>query len=140
MDNISTKMIYNYRKIRAFVKLMPYLYIATHIFTMLGYLFLGETASTLCDISFYTSPFAIFCLLVLSRLCNLCKWHKTACILPLVSFTITTIDSFVYRLTQYSLDVYYIMIVVILIATIVSAYHVFIKTPTSSQKKVLQKL
>ncbi len=124
-------MEFNYYKeklksITAFVKVLPYLYVIAYFVGMGLYLVGSEVLSFIIDQLLYVSPFVVLVNLVFSRFCNLCKWHKTACVVPLFPTCMVFIDTFLYRLSSISTYSLTFTIIFMSITTITSAYYVFL--------------
>ncbi len=125
-------MEFNYYKeklksITAFVKVLPYLYVIAYFIGMGLYLVGSDVLSFIIDQLLYVSPFVVMVNLVFSRFCNLCKWHKTACVVPLFPTCIVFIDTFMYKLSNLSTDINVVLVIIMSITTITSAYYVFLR-------------
>ncbi len=116
-----------YKKLRAFIKLIPFIYVAFYLIAYLTYLICNEVLSEICDLLFYTSPLIVAINVYLSHLVPLCRWHKTACLIPLLSLVGLIIDN-IFCLSETGLYMNLITLIIISILFIVSAYKVFIKT------------
>lgn len=88
------------RKATRIVQLAPFVYLAFYS----AYMLLGNIASeeALCvaDSLLTISPAITGMMLVGSRLFCLCRWHKTACLLPMSSQVEGYVDSFIITFTQ----------------------------------------
>lgn len=90
-------------------------------------MFVSENARYVFDTLFYVSPVVIAGLLVESKILKLCKWHKTACILPIIPQITVFVDYHIIDLTQF--EAYMSIIVPVAMSTLllIAAYHVFMK-------------
>lgn len=115
------------RYITLTVQIMPFVYTGLYILTMILYMFVSENARFVLDTLFYVSPVVIAGLLVESKILKLCKWHKTACILPIIPQITVFVDYHIIDLTQF--EVYMSIIVPVAMSTLllIAAYHVFMK-------------
>lgn len=107
-----------------FSKKLPFYYAALFLLLMCGYLFCGEKVSKFLDITFYVSPFVALLSLRLSCIFKFCKWHRIECLLPLIPYAFNIIDT-IRPFNEYGSIINFIMLFVILVATIVNAYFVF---------------
>ena len=76
---------------------------------------------------FYISPVTIVAFLLLSKLLHLCKWHKTACIIPAIPQVVSLFDYYIYTLTDLSVNIVNIVLVLMTVLLLVAAYKVFFK-------------
>lgn len=81
----------------------------------------------LFDTLFYVSPIVVVGLLILSRLLRLCRWHKTACILPLLPQVVSFVDYYVIELTEVAAQVSIILFGSMSVFLLFAAYNVFMK-------------
>lgn len=72
------------RTVTTAVQILPFIYCTLYILSVVIYFFGSDTASSICDTLLYVSPITIASFLVLSSVLRLCKWHKTACVIPLI--------------------------------------------------------
>lgn len=88
------------RKATRIVQLAPFAYLAFYVaYMLLGY-FASEEALCVADSLLTISPATTGMILVGSRLFKLCRWHKTACLLPMSSQVEGYVDSFIITFTQ----------------------------------------
>lgn len=106
---------------------MPFVYTSIYLICMFFYWFASETVLAILDTLFYVSPIVVAQFLVLSKSLRLCKWHRTACSLPLIPQITVVLDhtfvNFSENVAIYSVATMMIMSVLLLI----SAYNVFLK-------------
>ena len=106
---------------------MPFVYTSIYLICMFFYWFASETVLAILDTLFYVSPIVVVQFLVLSKSLRLCKWHKTACSLPLIPQVTVVLDHTFVKFSEnvaiYSVATMMIMSVLLLIA----AYNVFLK-------------
>lgn len=77
------------------------------------------------DTMFYVSPVIILAFLILSYNLGLCKWHRTACILPLVSQIPVFVDKYVVPLDNVEISTFLAAIITMSILLLIAAYKVF---------------
>lgn len=109
------------------VQLMPFLYTVPYLITLIITSQASEELTKLFDTLFYVSPVTVCAFLVLSRLLRLCKWHRTACILPLLPQVVSFIDYYIIELTEIAAQVNIILFGSMAILLLISAYNVFMK-------------
>lgn len=88
------------RKVTRMVQLVPFVYLAFYAIYMIASAFSPEGIIFISDGFLTTSPFVTTCMLFLSRLLKLCRWHKTACLIPSFSQIENVVDSYVFTFTQ----------------------------------------
>lgn len=115
------------RKVTTLVKIYPFLYTILYVVCILVYMFGSDLAASVCDQLFFTSPFIILCTLGLSYSLKLCKWHRLECLLPAFPMFALIID-YIYPLSRFYAIINGVSVIAILIASLVNAYFVFIKT------------
>lgn len=76
---------------------------------------------------FYISPVTIVAFLLLSKLLHLCKWHKTACVIPAIPQVVSLVDYYIYTLTDLGVNIVNIVLVIMTVLLLVAAYKVFFK-------------
>ena len=106
---------------------MPFLYTVPYIISIVASYFLSYDAARVFDTLFYVSPVTVGAFLVLSKLLRLCKWHKTACILPLLPQVVSFIDYYLVELTEVAAQVNIILFGSMAILLLIAAYNVFMK-------------
>ena len=120
-------LIKKLRSVTIAVQIMPFIYTLLYLVCMVFYLFADESTLTALDTLFYVSPLVVAEFLVLSYALRLCKWHRMACLLPLIPQIMVGLDStflfFSGRVAVYSIVTLAIMSALLLIA----AYNVFFR-------------
>jgi len=109
------------------VQIIPFVYSSLYIAAMVLYLFVSEDARYVLDTLLYVSPIVILGFLFLSSVLELCKWHKTACALPVFPQLLVFVDQHIMEL---SVIEYYIGIATPIAMgslLLVAAYNVFMK-------------
>lgn len=113
------------RAVTLTVQLMPFIYSALFIIVLVIYYFCGDATMKLLDSLFYVSPITIIMLLVLSRTLKLCRWHKTACCIPIIPQIISLVDYYIITLSQAGVIVGLFTILTMTTLLLISAYKVF---------------
>lgn len=72
------------RYITLAVQILPFVYSFFYILSLVMYLICDESVLRILDTLFYVSPIVVGGFLVESHILKLCKWHKSACILPIL--------------------------------------------------------
>ena len=109
------------------VQIMPFIYSGLYIVAMILYLFVSENACCVLDTLLYVSPIVILGLLFLSRILELCKWHKTACVLPVFPQILVFIDQHIAGLTRIESYISIALPIAMGALLLVAAYNIFIK-------------
>lgn len=94
---------------------------------MVLYLFVSENARYVLDTLLYVSPIVVLGFLFLSTILELCKWHKTACSLPIFPQILVFIDQYVIDLTQIESYISIATPIVMGVLLLYAAYNVFMK-------------
>ena len=82
------------------VQLAPFAYLLLYSVYLLFSWFLPGSLLGLLDSVVFVSPAASGGMLVLSRILKLCKWHRTAILIPFSSQVEAYVDSFVFTFTE----------------------------------------
>ena len=106
---------------------MPFIYTALYIIALVLYLFASDRTMEILDTLFYISPIAILCNIILSRILELCKWHKMACSLPLLPQVNILIDRYVYEFSVGAITIHIVMVISMAVLLLIAAYNVFLK-------------
>lgn len=109
------------------VQLMPFIYTVPYIISIVASYSLSYDAARIFDTLFYVSPVTVCSFLVLSRLLRLCRWHRTACILPLLPQFVSFIDYYIIELTEVAAQVNIILFGSMAVLLLIAAYNVFMK-------------
>jgi len=88
------------RKTTRIVQIFPFVYLGLVALYLVGCWAFGESLVSFADSILARSSFAPALLLVLSRVLNLCRWHKVACMLPSATKVETFIDSYLFQFTE----------------------------------------
>ena len=121
------RLLSKLRYITLAIQIMPFVYSMLYIIAMFLYLFVPEETRCVLDTLLYVSPVAIIGLLVTSHILELCRWHKAACIIPVLPQVLVFVDQHMVELTIVEAYISIIAPVVLSILLIVSAYKVFMK-------------
>lgn len=121
------RLILTLRSITLAVQIIPFIYASLFVLDFILYASLSEQAQQVFDTLFYTSPFVAASNLVFSKILHLCKWHKTACVLPLFPQAVSFVDYYIIELTEIEALVTDFLTLTMVILLIVAAYNVFLK-------------
>lgn len=88
------------RRLTRLVQLAPFAYLLLYSAYLLFSWFLPDSLLGLMDSIVFVSPAASGGMLVLSRMLKLCKWHRTAILIPFSSQIEAYVDSFVFTFTE----------------------------------------
>ena len=121
------RLIRTLRSITIAVQIAPFVFSSLYILDFALYSLMSPEAQELCDTLFYTSPMVVCALLVFSRILHLCKWHRTACALPLIPLSLSIIDYYVIELTEFEALIFDAVVAVSTVLLLVAAYNVFLK-------------
>lgn len=102
------------RKVTRTAQLLPFAYLALYAVVLLTELFLPETLFCIVDDVACVSPLSVGVMLTASHILRLCVWHKTACVLPMLSRVTEYIDTCIITFTRNE---------VVLINTLVHEIH-----------------
>lgn len=106
---------------------MPFIYGVLYIACMVLYLFVPEGWLVALDTLFYVSPTVVVSFLVFSSVLRLCKWHKTACIVPVVPQGISLVDRYVVWFPCSAATITIIASILLTAVLVFCAYKVFMK-------------
>lgn len=121
------RLVDTLRRVTTAAQVLPFIYSAISIVLLAVYNIVPESVQMLLDTLFYVSPVTVVAFLVFSKLLHLCKWHKTACVLPLVPQAISLIDYYLITLTVPEVWIVNMTIVAMTILPLIAAYKVFFK-------------
>lgn len=121
------RLILTLRSITLAVQVVPFVFSAFYIVSFALYSILPESAQIVCDTLFFISPIVIIAHLLYSRILHLCKWHKTACVLPIFPQIVSLIDYYIIELTEIEALVTNLLTVSMVALLLVAAYNVFLK-------------
>ncbi len=131
MDNQEgrDKILFVIEKLRSItlaVQIIPFIYTGLYIIVLCTYLFASEAVLSVLDTLFYVSPVVVVAFLVESRILKLCRWHKTACVLPVLPQVEVLVDSCIYEFAKWEAHALIILIIVMSVLLLVAAYKVFL--------------
>lgn len=129
MDNqeLIKRLIRKLRNVTLAVQIMPFAYAGLYIIALVMYLFASEETMTILDTLLYVSPVVVVGNLILSRILELCRWHKASCILPIVPQINIVIDRYIYEFSVYAEMAHLIMVITMSVLLLIAAYNVFLK-------------
>lgn len=122
------KVKYLIEKLKAItivVEIIPFIYTALYIIVYAFSFHPNDDFLWLLDTLFYISPVVIVFLLMESHALKLCKWHKTACVLPIVPQIPIFINKYAFELSNYVIYIYLCCLIVMSVLLLVAAYKVF---------------
>ena len=120
-------LIERLRYITLAVQIAPFIYSLLLIFCLTLHLFCSGPILRVLNNLFYVSPIVIVSFLVESKILKLCKWHKTACAIPLIPQALVAVDRYIIEFTEAEAYIAIITPIVLAILLLIAAYHVFIK-------------
>ena len=115
------------RSVTLAVQIMPFAYGLFFIISLFLYFSDHTELSRICDTLFYTSPFVVAEFLILSKMLRLCRWHKTACCIPLVPQCVALLDYYIIELSEVAATVNALICIGSTILLLIAAYNVFFK-------------
>lgn len=115
------------RRTTTAVQILPFVYSALYVILLAAYQFIPELFQSTMDNLFYVSPVCMVAFLVLSKTLRLCKWHKTACIIPFIPQVVNFIDCHVLMLSENEAIVFNATLITMVALLLVTAYKVFFK-------------
>lgn len=115
------------RYITLAVQIMPSVYSFIYILCLVAYLFCSEPILVLLNTLSYVSPVVIIGFLIESKILKLCKWHKTACILPILPQILVFVDYYIIELTEIEAYIAIATPIALSILLLIAAYNVFVK-------------
>jgi len=121
------RLVDTLRRVTTAVQILPFIYSAISIILLAVYNIVPEGVQMILDTLFYVSPVTIVAFLLLSKLLHMCKWHKTACILPMVPQAVSLTDYYIINLTIPEVWVANSLIIVMSALLLIAAYKVFFK-------------
>lgn len=115
------------RYITLAVQIMPFVYSFIYILCLVAYLFCSEPILVLLNTLSYVSLVVIIGFLIESKILKLCKWHKTACILPILPQILVFVDYYIIELTEIEAYIAIATPIALSILLLIAAYNVFVK-------------
>lgn len=122
------------RKTTRYIQWIPFLFLAVFSVGSLTESFVTESLLCFRDSVISVSPLVSAGLLIFSRLLELCRWHKIACVLPLSTPTADYADNYLFQFTQNEVVAINLTLGIISLAFLVLAKHHFFgrKTVTNN--------
>lgn len=120
-------LIKKLRSVTLAVQVMPFIYTAFYILATVSYFFADETVLRILDTLFYVSPIVVAEFLVLSRILRLCKWHRRACVLPVLPQVTVILDYTVVEFSRFAAASAIATILLMAVLLLIAAYNVFLK-------------
>lgn len=87
------------RRLTRIVQIAPFVYLLLYAAYLFLSLVVPDSMLDILDTFIYVSPATSGGLLVLSRLLKLCRWHKTAVLIPLTTQVEGFVDGYLFTLT-----------------------------------------
>ena len=113
------------RKVTRIVQLLPFAYLLLLSAYLLTECFLPDWALGIADNVLNAPVVAIIGLIGTGKLLKLCKWFKTACLLPIATKVESWVDSFIITFTQNEVIIINTTIGIIFLLFIYLAYRHF---------------
>lgn len=88
------------KKLTRAVKTLPFIYLIIYVVYLGLDICSAEYIINNIDCLFTVSPSITAIFLLLSKILKLCRWHKTACVIPLSTQLESYTDSFIFQFTQ----------------------------------------
>ncbi len=120
------RLIEKLRRITLAVQVLPFAYTSLYIAALSLYLFADEGVLTALDTLFYVSPVVVLAFYWESRILELCKWHRAACLLPLIPLAEVLVDLFLWEFPIWVVYLHGFVIVLMSALLLVAAYKVFL--------------
>lgn len=128
-------LIEKLRTITLAVQVAPFIYTLLYIFVLFSYPICSESVLRILDTLFYVSPTTVAIFLVESKILRLCRWHKTACVIPLFPQVSVFIDYHIIRLTEVEIYVHYGILLIMFVLLLIAAHNVFLKPKHNGQNR-----
>lgn len=109
------------------VQVFPFIYSLLYIVALITYNYVSEEAQTMMDSLLYVSPICMAAFLVMSKILRMCRWHRTACVIPAVPLVVNFIDYYVVSFSETFVNVFNYMVAAMCALLLVAAYNVFLK-------------
>lgn len=123
--DVVSRVIEILRKVTRIVQIAPFVYLAFYAAYLFVGCFVSDEVISLIDGFMNTSPVVTTGMLVLSKLLKLCKWHKTACLIPSVSQIEGFIDGYVFTFTQMEIMLINLLLGIASLSYIIYAHRHF---------------
>lgn len=115
------------RHITTLIQIAPFIYTGLYLVAIALYFFVSDETATTLDNLLYVSPVITIIFLLASRVLRLCKWHRAACLLPLIAHIPVIIDIHIYELTEVATEVNIATFITISLLLLIAAYNVFMR-------------
>ncbi len=123
--NAVSRLVKLLRKITRIVQLAPFVYLLFLAFWLLCEPYLPEWVLRCADNTLNMPLYTTACMLGAGRMLKLCRWFRTACLLPLATKIEVWLDAFVVTLTQSEVVTINTCLGLIFLAYIIIANHHF---------------
>ena len=121
------RLILTLRSITLAVQIAPFVFASLFILDFALCSVASESVQEVFDRLFYTSPLVVATNLFHSRVLHLCKWHKTACLIPMLPQIVSFVDYYIIELTELEALITNLLTTTMVILLLVAAYNVFLK-------------
>lgn len=121
------RLITTLRRVTTAVQVFPFIYSALYIALLAAYNFVPEDYQATLDNLFYISPACIVTFLILSKVLLLCRWHKAACIIPIIPQVANFIDCHVVMLSEAQVYLFNGTLIGMTVLLVFAAYKVFFR-------------
>lgn len=121
------RLITTLRRVTTAVQVFPFIYSALYIALLATYNFVPEDYQATLDNLFYISPACIVTFLILSKVLLLCRWHKAACIIPIIPQVANFIDCHVVMLSEAQVYLFNGTLIGMTVLLVFAAYKVFFR-------------
>lgn len=125
-ENKIAHLVVILRRITYTVQLAPFIYSGILLVMLPLYFFASDTVLDLVDSIAYTSPTVMVIFLIESRILKLCKWHRAACLMPLIPQVPVFIDRYFWSFSYHLAAIVDAMVILTWILFLVAVYKVFI--------------
>ena len=107
------------------MQVFPFVYTAVYLFLYAAYSFSSGVWLDIIDYLFFVSPCVVLVHVVYSKMLMLCRWHRAACLLPLIPQAVDLFDTYVYHFEKGERAVVSLTIIVTVLLFSVAVYKVF---------------
>lgn len=121
------RLITTLRRVTTAVQVFPFIYSALYIALLATYNFVPEDYQATLDNLFYISPACIVTFLILSKVLLLCRWHKAACIIPIIPQVANFVDCHVVMLSEAQVYLFNGTLIGMTVLLVFAAYKVFFR-------------
>lgn len=125
-ENKIAHLVVILRRITYTVQLAPFIYSGILLVILPLCFFASDTVLDLLDSIAYTSPTVMVIFLIESRILKLCKWHRAACLMPLIPQIPVFIDRYFWSFSYHLAAIVDAMVILTWILFLVAVYKVFI--------------